>query len=78
LLLTSQAPCNLGPEVFRQPQVIESLLEGFSSVLRLTAVSRHAFVRFEAVALSGLRVFFRGSFVWRHGKSLRSGGILCG
>jgi hypothetical protein len=38
LALIVQAPFDLGHEVFRRPQVIEDLLEGFGGVLRLTVV----------------------------------------
>ena len=47
-----QAPFDLGHEVFRQPQVIEGLLEGLGGVLRLAALSR-----FETAALSSFGLF---------------------
>jgi hypothetical protein len=43
LLLTLYAPCDLGHEVFRKPQVIDGLLEGFGGMLRLAAVALEAF-----------------------------------
>ena len=69
-MLAAQAPCDLGHEVCRQPQVIESLLEGFGGVLRLAAVSRETLLGFEVATLSGLRVFFYVSFGWGHGELL--------
>jgi hypothetical protein len=51
LLLAAQAPCDLGHEVFRKPQVIESLLEGLGSMLRLAAVALEAFSGSTAPAL---------------------------
>ena len=67
-----QAPFDLGHEVFRQPQVIEGLLEDLGSVLRLAAVSREALVRCAITAPSGFGVFFRRSFAWGHGALLCS------
>ena len=66
LVLAAQASCDLGHEVFRQPQVIEGLLEGFGGVLRLAAVAREALVRFEITAPSGLGMFFDLSLYGRH------------
>jgi hypothetical protein len=68
LVLAVQAPFDLGHEVFRQPQVIESLLESLGGVLRLAAVSREALLRCAAATLSGFRVFFEvswGGGTWR-------------
>ena len=72
LVLAVQAPFDLGHEVFRQPQVIEGLLEDLGSVLRLAAVSREALVRCAITAPSGFGVFFRRSFAWGHGALLCS------
>ena len=47
-----QAPFDLGHEVFRQPQVIEGLLESLGGVLRLAAVALEAFSRCDAGAVS--------------------------
>jgi hypothetical protein len=57
-VLAAQTSFDLGHEVFRKPQVIESLLEGFGGVLRLAAVACEALLRFEALTLSSFRVFF--------------------
>ncbi|MFL5513103.1 MAG: hypothetical protein ACJ8CN_11820, partial [Gemmatimonadales bacterium] len=62
LVLAVQAPFDLGHEVFRQPQVIESLLEGLGGVLRLAAVSLEALVRCAITAPSGFGVFLCTSF----------------
>jgi hypothetical protein len=63
--LAAQAPCDLGREVFRQPQVIEGLLEGLGGPLRLTSVSLKALLSFEATR-SGFRLFFGVSLRGRH------------
>jgi hypothetical protein len=65
--LASQASCNLSHEVFRQPQVIEGLLEGLGGVLRLAAVPREALLRGAITAALGFGVMFGVSFVWGHG-----------
>ena len=52
LFLTAQTPFDLGHEVLRQPQVIEGLLEGFSGLLRLTAITCEALLRCAAATLS--------------------------
>src|SRR4051812_33468841 len=70
LPLAAQACFNLGHEVFRQPQVIEGLLEGRCSVLRLAAVAREALLRCAITTASGFGVFFCASFGWRHGTLL--------
>ena len=72
LLLASQAPFDLGHEVFGEPQVIEGLLEGLGGVLRLAAVTRKALLRFEAATLPGFRVFFDVSCGGGHGALLAS------
>jgi hypothetical protein len=66
LVLAAQAPFDLGHEVFRQPQVIEGLLKGFSGLLRLAAVVREAFLCGAITAASGFGMLFGGSFVWGH------------
>ena len=55
--MAPQAPFDLGHEVFRQPQVIEGLLEGLGGVLRLAAVTCEALLRCAAATLSGFGVF---------------------
>jgi hypothetical protein len=40
--LAVQAPCDLGHEVFRKPQLVEGLMEGLGGVLRLTALTFQA------------------------------------
>jgi hypothetical protein len=77
-LLASQAPCDLGYEVFRQPQVIEGLVEGLGGVLRLAAVALQALPRFEAAALSGFSLFFGVSLRGRHSALLCSVRCFCG
>ena len=67
LLLAPQTPFDLGHEVFRQPQVIEGLLEGLGGVLRLAAITCEALLRFAVAALSGFGVFFGVSLAWGHG-----------
>ena len=57
-MLAAQAPCDLGHEVFRQPQVIEGLLERLDSVVRLAAVPREALLGLQAATWSGFGVFF--------------------
>ena len=57
-MLAAQARFDLGHEVFRQPQVIEGLLEGLGSVLRLAAVPRETLLRFQATTLPGFGVMF--------------------
>src|SRR5262249_61117320 len=64
LLLAPYAAFDLGHEVFRQPQVIEGLLEGLSGPLRLAAVVREALLRCAISASSGFGVFFHGSCAW--------------
>ena len=64
--MAAQAPCDLGHEVFRQPQGSESLLEGLGGVLRLTAIPCEALVSLEAAALSSFSLFVGISFVWGH------------
>ena len=56
---------------------MEGLLQDLRGVLRLTAITCEALLRCEA-ALSGFGVFFRGSFVWRHGVFLRFVWVFCG
>jgi hypothetical protein len=57
-VLTAQASCDLGDEVCRQPQIIEGLLKGFSSVLRLAAVTLEAFSGSTAPTLDRFRLSF--------------------
>jgi hypothetical protein len=64
--LTSQAALNLGHQVFRDAQVLESLLQDRSSVLRLAAITCEALLRLQATALSGFSLFFGVSFRWAH------------
>jgi hypothetical protein len=59
--LTAQTPFDLGHEVVRNPQVIERLLEGLSSVLRLTAVTCEALLYLLAAPVSGFGMFFGAS-----------------
>src|SRR5215471_289274 len=70
LVLAPQAAFDLGHEVFRQPQVIEGLLEGLGGMLRLAAVPRETLLRCAIMALSGFGVFFCVSCGWRHGALL--------
>ena len=63
-------PADLGHEVFRQPQVIEGLVEGLSGVLRLAAVSRETLMYFKATTFAGFDMFFGVSFARGHGCSL--------
>jgi len=66
-VLAAQAPFDLGHEVCRQPQVIEGLLKGRSSVLCLAAVAREALLRCAITAAFGFGVVFGVSFMWGHG-----------
>jgi hypothetical protein len=70
-VLAAQTPFDLGHEVFRQPQVIEGLLEGFGGMLRLAAITCEALLRFEAAALCGFGPLFGVSLRERHGALLR-------
>src|SRR5215471_19020438 len=74
LTLAAQTAFDFSHEVFRQPQVIEGLLEGLSGPLRLAAIACKALVRGAAATLSGFRVFFDGSCGGRHGALL----LVCG
>jgi hypothetical protein len=65
--LAAQAPCDLGHEVVRKPQVIERLLEGLGSVLRLAAVTCEALLCLQVAPVSGFGMFFGASFGWGHG-----------
>ena len=76
--MAAQAAFDLGHEVFRQPQVIEGLLEGLGGVLRLAAVALQALLRFEAAALSGFGLFFGVSLRGRHSALLCSVRCFCG
>src|SRR5262245_44272549 len=58
LVLAVQASFDLGHEVFRQPQVIEGLLKGFSGLLRLVAITCKALLGRAAPALSRLGLSF--------------------
>ena len=73
--MAPETPFDLGHDVFRQPQVIEGLLEGLGGVLRLAAVSLEALVRFAITAPSGFGVFLCISCAWGHGHSFT---LLCG
>ena len=53
-----KAPFDLGQEVFRQPQVIEGLLEGFGGLLRLVAVALEALSGSMTPALYRFRPLF--------------------
>jgi hypothetical protein len=71
LVLAVQAPFDLGREVFRKSKVIEGLLEGLSSLLRLPSVSLKTLLSVEAATLSGFRVFCGVSLRGRHAALLR-------
>src|SRR5215831_7875817 len=66
--LAVPAPGDLGHEVFRQPQVIEGLLEGFGGVLRRAAISCAALLSCAAATLSGFDGFWCIAFGWGHGE----------
>ena len=66
-VLTLQAPFDLGDEVFRKPQVIERLLEGLGSLLRLAVVTCETLLSLQAAPVSGFGMFFGISFGWGHG-----------
>ena len=68
--MASQAPFDLGHEVFSQPQVIEGLLEGFGGLLSLAAVTVEALVYLAITAPSGFGVLFCISFGRGHGELL--------
>ena len=70
--MAAQAPFDLGHEVFRKPQVIEGLLEGLSSPLRLAPITLQTLLRCAAATLSGFGVFFCGSFAGGHGALLQT------
>ena len=57
-MLAPQASFDLGHEVFRQPQIIEGLLEGRGGMLRLAAVALEAFSGSVTPALSRFRLSF--------------------
>ena len=65
-MLAAQSPFDLRHEVFRKPQIIDGLLEGFCGVLRLATVARKALLRCAITASSGFGVFFHGSCAWGH------------
>jgi hypothetical protein len=69
LVLAVQAPFDLGDEIFRQPQVLEGLLEGLGGVLRLAAVAREALVRCAIPAPASFGALFSVSCGGEHGKS---------
>jgi hypothetical protein len=69
LLLAAQASGDLGHEVIRQPQGIESLLESFGGVLRLAAITCEALVHFQATTFAGFDRFFDVSCARGHGCS---------
>jgi hypothetical protein len=54
----------------RQPQVIEGLLEGLGSVLRLATIACEALLRCATATLSGFRVFSDGLIRGSHGALL--------
>jgi hypothetical protein len=76
--LAAQTSFDLGYQVFREAQILESLLQDLSGVLRLAAVALEAFLRCAATALSGFGLFFRISLRGRHGAFLRCIWVLCG
>jgi hypothetical protein len=65
-MLAAQAPFDLGHEVFRESQGIESLLEGRGGVLCLAAV------------LSSFGRLFSMSFAWAMVRSSALLEVLCG
>jgi hypothetical protein len=50
--------------------------DDLGGVLRLTAVTLQALLRFQATTLAGFGVFFHGSYAWGHGEGLRSVGTV--
>src|SRR5215831_11051494 len=73
-LLAPQTPFDLGDQAFGEPQVLQSLLQGFSGLLRLAAVSFEALLCGAITTASGFGVFVCTSFGWGHGDSF----ALCG
>jgi len=67
LVLTPQTPFDLDHQVFGKAQVMEGLLHGCGSVLRLATISCKALVRCAITASSGFGVVFGVAFVWGHG-----------
>src|SRR5262244_3530156 len=63
LVLATQAPFNLGYQVFGEAQVMERLLQGLRGLLRLTAVARQALLRGAITAALGFGVVFGVSCV---------------
>src|SRR5262249_16845607 len=70
LVLAAQTPFDLGYQVFREAQILESLLQDLGSVLRLAAVTLKALLCFEAATLPGFRVCFDRSWGGGHGALL--------
>ena len=68
--MAAQAPFDLSHEVFRKPQVIEGLLEGFGGLLCLAAVARKALLRCATATLSGFGLLFGISCRGGHGEIL--------
>src|SRR5215475_11947547 len=51
-LLAPQTPCDLGDQVFGEPQVLQSLVKGLSGLLRLAAVTGEALLSVAVATLS--------------------------
>ncbi len=65
-LLAPQASFELGDQVFGEAQVLQSVLEGLSGLLRLASVTLQALLRLQAAPVSGFGMFFGASFGWGH------------
>jgi hypothetical protein len=66
LLLTAQAPFDLGYQGCGEAQVLESLLQDLGGVLCLAAITCEALLRLQATALSGFGLLFGVSCRWGH------------
>jgi len=67
LLLASQAPFDLGYQVFGEAQFMESLLQGLSGLLGLLLIMSETLVCFVPTSLSDFGLLFDVSLCGRHG-----------
>src|SRR5262249_4307330 len=78
LVLAAQAPCDLDHQVSGESQLLQSLLQDLSGVLRLAAVALEAFSGGAAPALSGFGVAFLIGCGTSHSVLLRVWSVACG
>src|SRR5262249_44740398 len=78
LVLAAQAPFDLGHQVSGESQVLQSLLQDLSGVLRLAAVALEAFSGGAAAAPSGFGLAFLIGCGTSHGVLLQVWSAACG